>query len=356
MTFLFILFYIFAVLVCQSKIDEKKRKYLLLSLILVVAILVGFRDPFLWSDSGGYVVSFDQFTNTLSSFSFNDRPAGYTEMGFYLLSSIIKSFTDNSTIYLLIISILTCLFLYKFADQYCMFPLIGFCVYMGRFLPGRNMIQIRAALAIAIIICGTGYITKQKMWKFLLVILLAYTLHHSSIIILPVYFMNKLNIKKSYIVIGLIVAFVLAGFYGGTIKHWVSTSDFINDMASSYVREGSDKAWSNNLSNPIIYYQCAILLTFTFYEKRLSKLTSHYFTIRNAYFYSTLLLIILCQYGVIAGRTSTIFATYEMMMVPMFIMLFHKNGRIIPYLGIGLVSATFFYYNYKPAIAILINQ
>jgi hypothetical protein len=169
--------------------------------------------------------------------------------------------------------------------------------------------------------------------------------------------MNKLNIKKSYIVIGLVVAFVLSGFYGGTIKHWVSSSDFITDMASTYVSEDSEKAWSNDLSNPMIYYQCAILLIFTFYEKKLSNFTPHYYTLRNAYFYSTLLLIILCQYAIIAGRTSTIFATYEMMMVPMFIMLFNKRNRLIPYIAIGIIYTIFFYINYKPAEVVLImNQ
>lgn len=356
MTLIFVFFYIFSVLVSNTKIEKKNMDMPLAYSCIIIAIFVGLRDPNMWSDSAGYAMVFEGYTSTLANVSLSDTIYGYSEFGFYFLGVIIRTFTDNSTIYFIIISLMTFLFLYYFSKKYCMYPFLGLCVYMGRFLAGRNMVQIRAALAIAIIICATNYITKQKLWKFLFVVLIAYTLHHSAIVVLPVYFMNKINITKKHIYIGLIIAFVIAAFFGGSVKGIVSGSDFINDMASSYVQEGSDKAFSNDLTNPMIYFQCAVLLIFTFYESRLSKLTQHYYTIRNAYFYSTLLLIILCQYAVVAARTSTIFATYEMVMIPMFLNLFDKKDRMIPYIGIGIMSAVFFYYNYKPAVAILINQ
>jgi hypothetical protein len=310
----------------------------------------------MWNDSAGYAAAFTDKTNTLLNYSFNDVPFGYTEKGFYFLGVIIKTISDNVTIYFITLSILTFLFLYVFARKYCMYPLIGLCVYMGRFLVGRNMVQIRAALAIAIIICGTKYITKQKLWKFLALVVIAYLFHHSAIIAIPVYFMGKLNIRKIHIFIGIIIAFIIAGFYGGLIRDVISNSEYVNEMASSYVQEGSEKAWSNTLANPMIYYQCFILFLFTFYERKFAKVTVHYYTIRNAYFYSTVILIVLCQYAVVAARSSTIFATYEMVVVPMFITLFAKKNRVIPYLCIMAIYAIFFFMNYKPTMAVLINQ
>jgi hypothetical protein len=355
MILLFIVFYIFTVLVNNSKIPVKRKEYIYLFSFILVALFVGFRDPEMWNDSAGYEIAFTDYTKALDNFSFHDKPFGYTEFGFYFVGVIIKTFTENSTIYFIIISLITFLFLYIFAKKFCMFPLIGLVVYMGRFMPGRNMMQIRAALAIAVLICGTQYITKQQLWKFLAVIIVAYTLHHSAIVAIPVYFMNKMKISQIHIILGLILPFIFTGFWGETIKDLISNSNFVNDMASSYIQEDSDKAFSYNLGNPMIYYQCIILLIFTFYEKKLSVLTEHYYTIRNAYFYCTLLLIILCQYAVIAARTSTLFATYEMVMVPMFIMLFNKRNRIIPFIAIGIVYSVFFYINYKPLAVTMIH-
>lgn len=347
-TFLFAVFYFVAVGYAEA---PKKRVHFLLAFsCFAIAVIVGFRNPAAWADASGYMANFLYNTHSLSNFSFSDKPLGFQEFGFHFLGIILKTFTSNGTVYFLFISFLTFGFLYRSLDKYGIFPLVGLAVYMGRFLVGRNFCQIRAALAIAIIIYGTVYVTKQKLWKYLLVILIAYQFHHSSILAIPLYFINKMKIKKWHIYVGLALSFIAAAFYGDSIKGFVSGSEFINDMASSYVQEGSEKAWSNDLTNPMIYYQSFILLAFTFFEKQLKPLSIHYYTYRNAYFFSTVLLITLCQYAVVAARTSTIFATYEMIMIPMFVFLFTKESRVFPFIIIGFVSTMFFYLNYGPHV------
>jgi hypothetical protein len=344
-TFFFVVFFVIA----AAYVGAPKRdvRYMLMLSCFVVAVLTGFRDPNAWPDAGGYMANFLYNTKTLTTFSFLDRPYGFSEFGFHFLGIIVKTFTGNGTIYFLFISFLTFLFIYLSLEKYGFYPLIGLAVYMGRFLIGRNYCQIRAGLAIAIIIYGTKYITEQKLWKFLLVVLIAYQFHHSAIIALPVYFMNKVKIKHWHIYVGIGIAFIAAAFFGGAIKNFVQGSDYINDMASSYVKEGSDKAYGQTLANPMIYYQVFILFVFTYLEDKLKKLTEHYYTIRNAYFVSCILLIVLVQYAILAGRTSTVFATYEMIMIPMLVLLFKKIDRAFPIFLIGVVSTIFFYLNYN---------
>ncbi len=344
-TFFFVVFFIIAI----AYISAPKRdiRYMLMLSCFVVAIIAGLRNPNNWPDASGYMANFLYNTNSLFTFSFSDRPYGFTEFGFHFLGIVVKTFTGNGTIYFLFISFLTFLFIYLSLEKYGFYPLIGLAVYMGRFLIGRNYCQIRAGLAIAIIIYGTKYITEQKLWKFLLVVLIAYQFHHSAIIALPIYFMNKVKIKHWHIYAGIGIAFIAAAFFGGAIKNFVSSSAYINDMASSYVQEGSEKAFSQTLANPMIYYQVFILFVFTYLEDRLKILTEHYYTIRNAYFISCLLLIVLVQYAILAARSSTIFATYEMIMIPMLVLLFKKKDRAFPVIIIGIVSTVFFYLNYN---------
>lgn len=344
-TFFFVVFFVIAL----AYVGAPKRdvRYMLMLSCVVVAIITGLRDPNAWPDASGYMENFMYNTNTLSTFSFTDRPYGFVEFGFHFLGIIVKTFTENGTIYFLFIAFLSILFIYLSLEKYGFYPLIGLAIYIGRFMIGRNYCQIRAGLAIAIVIFGTQYITKQKIWKFLLVILIAYQFHHSAILALPVYFMNKVEIKHWHIYVGIGIAFIAAIFYGDAIKNFVQGSDYINDMASSYVQEGSEKAYSQTLANPMIYYQVIILFIFTYLEEKLKKITEHYYTIRNAYFVSCVLLIVLVQYAILAGRTSTVFATYEMIMLPMLVMLFNKRDRAFPFMVIGAVMTFFFYYNYN---------
>ena len=154
------------------------------------------------------------------------------------------------------------------------------------------------------------------------------------------------KIKKGHIYFGIAISLLIAAYFGGFIRDVVSQSSVANEWARSYIQEGSEKAWSNNLSNPMIWYQILILWLFTYYEQFFAKLSKHYYTIRNAYFYSTVLLIVLCQYGILAGRTSTVFATYECMMIPMFLLLF-KKWRIsgLAHIVVAVLYAGLLYYN-----------
>lgn len=343
-TFIFAVFFLFSI---GAAPIEKKRRDIILGLILILlAFYVGNRDIWAWSDTGIYEMSFRE-TKSLFDFSFFDQVYGYSERGFFFLGVLVKTFTNSVVAYFTFVAAITYLFIFEDLRKYSIYPFIGLCVYLARFMTGREMTQIRAALAIAVVIWGTQYVKRNDYWKCLAVIILAYYFHTSAIIALPMLFFNRFTFSKVQIYWGLVLSFIIAGFYGGFIKDLVSSSDFANEMARSYVQEGSDKAFSNDLTNPMIYYQVFILFIFTYFEDKLSKLTPYYYVIRNAYFYSTVILIILCQYAILAARTSTIFATYEIAMIPLFVIIFPPRSRWIPLLSFLFVYTVFFYLNWS---------
>lgn len=343
-TFIFAVFFLFSI--GATPIEKKRRDIVLAFVFFLLAFYVGNRDVLAWSDTEVYLMSFNE-TKPLSEFTFFDQVYGYSERGFFLLGVLVKTFTSSVVAYFTFIAAITYLFIFEDLRKYSIYPFIGLCVYLARFMTGREMTQIRAALAIAVVIWGTRYVKNNEYWKCLAVIILAYYFHTSAIIALPMLFFNKFTFSKVQIYWGLVLSFIIAGFYGGFIKDLVSSSDFVNEMARSYVQEGSEKAWSNTLANPMIYYQSFILLLFTFYEEKLAKNSPYYYIIRNAYFYSTVILIVLCQYAVLAARTSTIFATYEMAMIPLLVSLFQPRNRWMPITAIMIFYSILFYLNWS---------
>lgn len=346
--FSFVLYYILSIYYFEGLKGRDRTAFLVLSCALV-AIVIGMRNPLMWSDSAIYYQEFVDIVKPLSEISSIDRPQNYGEMGFFYLGVISKTINNSSTFYFIFVSAITMLFLYLGIKKYTIFPFIALYVYLGRFV-NRNTIQIRAALAVAIIIWGTVYVTKRELWKYLLVVLIASRFHTSAYLAFPLYLMNYVKIKRSYIYLGIFASLIIAAYFGGTIRDIVSQSEIANEWARSYIEEGSEKAYSNDLTNPVIWYQIFILFIWTFYEDILSKSTEHYYTIRNAYFYSTVVLIVLCQYAILAGRISTIFATYEMIIVPLFIVLFPKNNRMLAHIGIAAFYAAFMYLNIRQYI------
>ena len=339
MFIIYILFFLFSIGLTTSN-AKNKNVYLIIA-CLVLTIGAGWRSS-QWADTGVYVAGFLKHTNTIFDYSFSDKPFGYSEKGFYFLGVLIKSFTYNYHIYLAFIAGLSLFFLYKGLRRYSVFPLIGLCAYIARFFMARNLIQIRTGLAYLLIIWGVKYIQEKKIWKYLLLVWIASLLHTSAWIALPLYFLsNWVHINKKIVLLGLGIAFIIGGFIQGPI------SSFIIDNASdlnvtTYTQSGYITE-AKGLANPMIYFQCFLLLSYTFLERRIASRTKYYRVIRDGYFYSTLILISFCSFTALSGRTSTMFATLEFAIIPSLVYLFNKRNRWLAFilLSVALIAITY---------------
>ena len=338
--FVYVALYLFA-LMAENATTENKRRLLILTCFVLV-VLAGIRD-LTWADTEVYYASFQVFTPTISELTQYSQPYGYSEKGFFYLGVIVKSFTSSVTVYFLFVSFLTFFFLYKAFDKYCYYPFLGVCAYVSRFYLARNFMQIRAGLSYAIILTAVQYITKRDWKRYFAIVFIAYLFHHSALVAVPLYFLCMIDIKKWHIVLGLSVAFVIAAFYSNFVRSLIA--DSASDLnVDTYVDEGYQREWG--LSNPMIYFQTFLLLVYTFTEDRMRLTTNHYVAIRNAYFYSTLILITLSCYTALSGRVSSIFATLEMVIIPSIALAFFKKDRWIAFVAMGVALAAIFYMNW----------
>lgn len=344
MLIVYIIFLLFCILITQSKV-KNKESFLLVALI-VLAFGAGWRDM-RWPDTNVYSPAFSYFTNDLFSFSLSDIPFGYREYGFYFLGVIVKTFTNDAHIYLTFIAGLSLLFLYKDLRKYSIYPLIGLCAYIARFFIGRNLVQIRSGLAYLIVLWGIKYVQEKKLLKYLVVIWIASWFHRSAWIALPFYFFsNWVNINKKIVKIGLGVAFIIGGFFQGPISAFVT--DNAHDLNVVTYTQGIYVEQAKGLANPMIYFQCFLLLAYTYLEKKLKPITEYYRIIRDGYFYSTLILICFCSFTALSGRTSTMFATLEFSIIPSLIFLFNKKNQVVAYLVLSLALIGIMYMNLPP--------
>lgn len=340
---LYVFFYVFAIAIDQS--TRKTREAVLFVACVVLAVLAGLRDVSRWPDTIVYISSFVKNTPSLFELTNESKPWGYSEMAFYYLGCIVKVFTKSSTIYLIAISALTFVFLYKDFKKYCIYPMFGLCAYLARFYTGRNLIQIRAGLSYAIVLWAVQYITKRDWKRYFLWVFIGYLFHHSALLAVPLYFLCMIKIKRSHIVIGIIIAFIIAGFFSGSVQALVSDTSRDLNVGTAYLNAYYMR--EQGLANPMIYFQTIILLLYTFGDKVLRKSSRNYDVIRTAYFYSTFILISLSVYTTLSGRTSSMFATLEMVIIPSLINAFAKNSRWLAYGGIGVVLSVFFYLNFR---------
>lgn len=340
--FLYVTFYLFALY--AEGLPQRNKRYWLMATCLVLAFIAGNRGESLGADTAVYIDSFVNYTPSISELTQYSMPYGYAEMGFFYIGVIIKTFTSNEIVYLFIIALLSLLLMYRAFNKYCLFPMLGICTYISRFFVARNCAQIRAGLAYAFILLAVQYITNRDWKRYFALVFVAYFFHHSALIAVPLYFLCMIDIKKKHIVIGTIIAFIIAAFYSNVIRSMVA--DSVSDltvMDETYIQAEYQRDWG--LANPMIYFQTFLLFVYTFTEERMRQTTSHYIAIRNAYFYSTLLLIVLSCYTALSGRVSSQFATLEMVIIPSIAYSFMKKDRWIAYLGMGVALTAIFYLN-----------
>lgn len=217
-----ILLYIIPSIVCLISfgdyIKEKKiKKYILIVICLILVFITTTRSTSL-------NIFYGHDTNSYINF-FNNLGRGDTskfEIGYVAINIIIKFFTNNYRYVFCVMSLMTMYFLYKYIRYYTDNEFICILAYVCIFYYLRDIGQMRAALAYSICIYSTIYLIEEKNKKFLIYILLATTIHFSSIFMLTLYPMYKLKLSRKSLTILLIISLVLFGF------EWL---DFIRDIA-----------------------------------------------------------------------------------------------------------------------------
>ena len=166
-----------------------------------------------------------------------------------------------------------------------------------------------------------------------------------ALIAVPLYFLYKLPLNKKIVIISIVSAFVLSQTFAGAISGYVDS--YSKDLSYLVYTRGEYKEAALGVANPMIYFQLAILLYFTFKEEAIKRLTPHYKLLQMAYLYSTLTLILFSNYTALSSRTSTMFATVEMFMLPFIGQSVSKRYRVIYYFVLGFVFIYFFTSKYQ---------
>ncbi|WP_308636708.1 EpsG family protein [Paenibacillus silvisoli] len=177
----------------------------------IFLLLAAFRDSVVGNDTAEYVRQFGYYKG-LPYFNYNLDISRY-ESGYVLLNTVIKTFTDNYTVLLFIVSLFYLYSVGRFINNYSKFIWLSVFIFytLGIYFMVFNL--LRQCIAIGIFIIAIDFIIKGKPFKYLLSILLATLFHKTAIVLLPLYLLrNKKMNFKIVIVSLLILSFILLFF------------------------------------------------------------------------------------------------------------------------------------------------
>lgn len=192
---------IFLVLSILAIVEEYAKPAQRNWLFPISILLIGTFQALRWETGTDWIPYHDFFIHSNSSF--HREESGF-EWGYTWLNQCIRYFTDSFTVFLLVECFLNLFFIAWFAkgmrENKCMILLISFCL---------AVFPIRYTLASNIILCSYKYIIKKKIIPFIILFILAFSIHRSVIVFFPVYFLVRKQYPSTILVIVYLAAIIL---------------------------------------------------------------------------------------------------------------------------------------------------
>ncbi|CUS26957.1 LPS biosynthesis like polysaccharide polymerase [Paucilactobacillus oligofermentans DSM 15707 = LMG 22743] len=308
--YIYILIILVIVGILQYLLSLKKLVIIPVFLLTVVA---GLRASNIGPDTINYVNDYNSILWGYGSYK-------HFELGYTWLEKIFSFFGAQVSVFLCFISLISLTIIASRYGKYTRYSVVAMLYYYVRFFLNRDMNQIRAALAAAILLFSIKYIGERRIIPTIGIILLASSIHSASLIALAVYPLYwiiwiKINSKKKILLIYLIAVFLLVPL-SYAVAPYVETVFSGTEIGNTYITTSSGYVSDNGngLLNPVILMQVIIsVIGLSFVD--IGEKRPYFKVLLSFYMLSTLILIFFNQYYVLAGRLSTMLATIEPLIV-----------------------------------------
>lgn len=246
-----------------SNISKNKRIFWYLSYILLIFI-----SAFRGNTVGGDLMNYLPLYREVCNMSFYDMlvPTKYG-YPYIFLNKFISYLSHSEQFFLIITSIINVSLVFLFIKRYSKVLWLSVVLYITFTYYTNSFNSVRSSIALGVILLSYRYIIEQKTKKFLLLALLATSIHLSAFLVLFLYPFSKVKPKLSVVLVCVIGCFMLANILGPTI---VFVSSLYNPLYEFYQSESSGRTF--------LFLLVTITLFGWFFNRKLQDPTISFFT------------------------------------------------------------------------------
>lgn len=258
------------------------------------------------------------------------------DFGFNILQLLLQDISKDPQILVFTTALITNVLIVSTLYKYSRMIELSLFVYIASGMYTVTMNGIRQSMAAAIIFAATKYILDGEFKKFLLVILLASTIHQTALIFIPIYFIvrRKAWTRDTYILLGLGVL-LAAGFSEFSKLLFSAIEDTQYGHYSDFAEGGSSITRVAVSAIPLV-------IAFFGKEKLRESWPQSDYIVNLATL--GLVFLILATRNWIFARFNIYFNLYSFILISWIVMLMVKKDRRFVYYGIVICYFIFFYY------------
>lgn len=188
----------------KSAVLDKNAIYCIVASTLWI-LLSGLRGLSVGADTLSYKVddfdvvknySWDQIFERFVD-KYIEGEGSFNDPSFYLINKVFQIFSDNYQLFLLFIALVFFIPFGIFVCKNSKNPHFSFILFSCLFFEFYAITGLRQTIATAIVVFGGYALIKRKKWlAYILIVLLASTIHLSVLCVLPFYWLSKIKINK----------------------------------------------------------------------------------------------------------------------------------------------------------------
>lgn len=252
-----------------KKSSEQRNIFLLLSFIILF-LVHAFKNYTTFYDLPIYVTGFYEAADTSWQSLYKDGITSMKcEIGFGLFMKGVSLFSRDNVFFLSVVSFLTLSGYFFVIKKYSNAAWLS--VFFFLFGPYcRSLFVIRQHFAVAICIFSIYFILKRKLIPYLLLVAIAFSIHKTALVFLPLYFLYRIEDGKK---IGYL-------FFTGLLVLLVSFRMIIVFMAeevggyNSYIEETEEVHYNYTLLTLSLLFIRVLVMRGSFFKGEIDKLLS----------------------------------------------------------------------------------
>lgn len=337
--FLFI-FWGFCVILTILNKDESRQQQLLATFLLCLAAF--FFTGTRWNFGGDWQAYFDYFRG-INKLDFHGD-AFELDFGFVFFNYLIKTITSSYVVFQFFMASIIFFCVYKGIKHLSLVPILSYMIFFS--MQNGGIGYVRTTVAACVFLYAYVFVAKKQFIPYLFTVLFATSIHFSSIIGLPIYWIYWNHAKYSrYFVIFLICTFVCYTFG----KLFISDISFLGPFLEYKVGNYTSLQESGEGTGELISVEAAIIghiikkaVTFFFlflFCRQYYKEDSYLRGLTNVYITGSILYCSMAPIAIQFVRISPIFDCVEIYLYSyIYSKLKKRSNKVLLFLAIIFMS------------------
>lgn len=346
------IYVIFCVYIHTKQYILLKTKNIILCLIwlLQFGLIAALRADTIGTDLPTYKEGFFEFV------AGSDRLTSRTwEVGYVLINKLVMFVSGNFNMLMVLCTLITLGFVVYNIYQISPGPCFGLFLYisLGYYYASFNM--LRQSLAIAISLFAYKYLLKRVFVKYMIIILFASIFHYSALILIPLYFIVKININSKSLVI--LIPLWLISLFGA-----MKLIYFFEPFMGKYVSYLTNSTYMQGRGIKNLALPTVVFLTGYLFRKQLYKINSNNKVLITISFFALVVSSVQLKIGIFE-RVSLYYNILNIFLLVQIPQCFYRGWqKIFAYITIGVFAVGYnfycFYFNFHnviPYVSVLTN-